>query len=97
MTTSNTIVFSPSATKKDGRTPNQLVADANTASYALAKAILDHLRPAHGSNWGDVGDANHVAAELLKLYASVSNRDSGDSFNLPTDDGRSVAFTLTDF
>ncbi len=98
MSTSNTTIYDPRGEqKKSGKTPGQLVADANTASYALAKAILEELRPAHGASWGDVGDANHVATELLKLYASMSHRDSGDTFKLPTEDGRVVAFTVEDF
>lgn len=83
----------------ESRNPDRAIAHANTAISVLLKAIEETMRPAHGANWDHVGSAHHVANELLNLYASISDRASDETFELPCDGGRGrpMRFTLEGF
>jgi hypothetical protein len=99
-------IYDPKADNARGgpspsRNSARAVANANAASMALLDAIRDALIPCSPGEvtWTDAHTAQHTAHELLNLYASLTNRDSGETFDLPSDDGRElpIRFTLEDF
>lgn len=78
------------------RSADASLAEANTAISALLGGIREAMRPAHGANYGHSGTAHAVVERLLAVYAMMTSAKTGDSFELPTDDGRRVAFRLED-
>lgn len=68
-------------------TAARAIAEANTASFAMLKAIAERLPAAQGSSWGDAGTAIHVAEQLSHILAGLTpGFDSGDVLEIPAAD-----------